>query len=32
VPVDPHPAEDGEVDTTLRLGRTPPSTQGPQAE
>ena len=32
VPVDPPPAEDGEVDTTLRLGRTPPSTQGPQAE
>ena len=32
VPAIPHPAEDGDVDTTLRLGRAPPTTKGPQAE
>jgi hypothetical protein len=32
VPAIPHPAGDGDVDTTLRLGHTPPTTRGRQAE
>ena len=32
MPAIPHPAEDGDVDTTLRLGRAPPTTRGCQAE
>ena len=32
VPVDLHPAEDEEVNTTLRLGHAPPTTRGRQAE
>ena len=32
VPAIPHPAEDGDVDTTLRLGHAPPTTRGRQAE
>ena len=32
VPVDPHPLEDRDVDTTLRLAHAPPTTRGRQAE
>jgi len=32
VPAIPHPAGDGDVDTTLRLGHTPPTTRGRQAD
>ena len=32
IPVNPDPAEEGEVDTRLRLGHTPPAASSRQAE
>ena len=32
IPVNPDPAEEGDVDTRLRLGHTPPVASGHQAE